>query len=76
MFVFVRARSRTLRTGSRAGARRGCRTPCQRARLTPDLVVRFPNVSVIDLHEILAAVRKVFGVVTISSDVVGSLVVS
>jgi putative ABC transport system permease protein len=46
-----------------------------RARLTHDLVVRFPNVSVIDLREILEAVRKVFGVVTVAIDVVGSLVV-
>ena len=46
-----------------------------RARLTHDLVVRFPNVSVIDLREVLEAVRKVFGVVTIAIDVVGSLVV-
>ena len=47
----------------------------QRARLTHDLVVRFPNVSVIDLREILEAIRKVFGVVTIAIDVVGSLVI-
>ena len=46
-----------------------------RARLTHDLVVRFPNVSVIDLREVLEAIRKVFGVVTIAIDVVGSLVV-
>jgi putative ABC transport system permease protein len=47
----------------------------QRARLTHDLVVRFPNVSVIDLREILEAVRKVFRVVTVAIDVVGSLVI-
>jgi putative ABC transport system permease protein len=46
-----------------------------RARLTHDLVVRFPNVSVIDLREILQAVRKVFGVVTVAIDVVGTLVI-
>ena len=39
----------------------------QRARLTHDLVVRFPNVSVIDLREILEAIRKVFQVVTLPS---------
>jgi putative ABC transport system permease protein len=49
--------------------------PVQRARLTHDLVVRFPNVSVIDLRVILEAVRKVFGVVTVAIDVVGSLVI-
>src|SRR4029453_3690317 len=47
----------------------------ERARLTHDLVARFPNVSVIDLREILQAVRKVFGVVTVAIDVVGTLVV-
>jgi putative ABC transport system permease protein len=47
----------------------------QRARLTHDLVVRFPNVSVIDLREVLDAVRKVFQVVTVAIDVVGSLVI-
>lgn len=47
----------------------------QRARLTHDLVVRFPNVSVIDLREVLEAVRKVFGVVTVAIDVVGTLVI-
>jgi putative ABC transport system permease protein len=47
----------------------------QRARLTHDLVVAFPNVSVIDLREVLETVRKVFGVVTVAIDVVGSLVV-
>ena len=48
--------------------------PTQRARLTHELVVRFPNVSVIDLREVLEAIRKVFQVVTIAIDVVGSLV--
>jgi putative ABC transport system permease protein len=47
----------------------------QRARLTHDLVVRFPNVSVIDLREVLEAIRKVFQVVTVAIDVVGSLVI-
>lgn len=47
----------------------------ERARLTHDLVVRFPNVSVIDLREILQAIRKVFNVVTVAIDVVGTLVI-
>jgi putative ABC transport system permease protein len=47
----------------------------QRARLTHDLVVRFPNVSVIDLREVLGALRQVFQVVTVAIDVVGSLVI-
>ena len=46
----------------------------QRARFTHDLVVLFPNVSVIDLREVLQAVQKVFQVVTVAIDVVGSLV--
>jgi putative ABC transport system permease protein len=49
--------------------------PGERARLTHDLVVRFPNVSVIDLREVLDAVRKVFRIVTVAIDVVGSLVI-
>lgn len=49
--------------------------PTQRARLTHDLVVRFPNVSVIDLREVLEAIRKVFQVVTVAINVVGSLVI-
>ena len=48
--------------------------PALRARLTHDLVVKFPNVSVIDLREVLETLRKVFGVVTVAIDVVGSLV--
>jgi putative ABC transport system permease protein len=47
----------------------------ERARLTHDLVVRFPNVSVIDLREVLETIRKVFGVVTVAIDVVGTLVI-
>ena len=48
--------------------------PAERGRLTHDVVVRFPNVSVIDLREVLESVRKVFQVVTVAIDVVGSLV--
>jgi putative ABC transport system permease protein len=49
--------------------------PAERGRLTHDLVVRFPNVSIIDLHEVLESIRKVFHVVTVAIDVVGSLVI-
>jgi len=48
--------------------------PAERGKLTHDVVVRFPNVSVIDLREVLESVRKVFQVVTVAIDVVGSLV--
>ena len=47
----------------------------QRGKLTHDLVVRFPNVSVIDLRELFESIRKVFQVVIVAIDVVGSLVV-
>ena len=49
--------------------------PSQRGKFTHDLVVRFPNVSVIDLRELLESVRQVFHVVTAAIDVVGSLVI-
>jgi putative ABC transport system permease protein len=49
--------------------------PAERGRFTHDLVVRFPNISVIDLRELLESVRKVFQVVTVAIDVVGSLVI-
>lgn len=57
-----------------APVRANMASTAERARLTHDLVVRFPNVSVIDLREILQTVRKVFQVVTVAIDVVGSLV--
>lgn len=47
----------------------------ERGKFTHDLVVRFPNVSVIDLRELLESVRKVFQVVTVAIDVVGTLVI-
>jgi putative ABC transport system permease protein len=45
-----------------------------RARFQHDLVERFPNVSVIDFHEILVTVRDVMGKVTLAITVVGGLV--
>jgi putative ABC transport system permease protein len=45
-----------------------------RARFQHDLVVRFPNVSVIDFHEILETVRDVMSRVTLAITVVGGLV--
>jgi putative ABC transport system permease protein len=45
-----------------------------RAVLEHDIVTRFPNVSVIDLRELLQAVRKIFQVVSVSISVVGTLV--
>jgi putative ABC transport system permease protein len=45
-----------------------------RARFQRDLVERFPNVSVIDFHEILETVRDIMGKVTLAITVVGGLV--
>ena len=45
-----------------------------RARFQHDLVVRFPNVSVIDFHEIQETIRDVMSKVTLSISVVGGLV--
>jgi putative ABC transport system permease protein len=45
-----------------------------RARFQSDLVQRFPNVSVIDLREMLQTVRDVMNKVTLAISVVGGLV--
>jgi putative ABC transport system permease protein len=45
-----------------------------RARMQHDLVLAFPNVSVIDFHEILVTVRDVMSKVTLAISVVGALV--
>ena len=46
-----------------------------RARFQHDLVERFPNVSVIDFHEVLEAIRDVMSKVTLAITAVGGLVV-
>jgi putative ABC transport system permease protein len=48
--------------------------PDARARFQHDLVDRFPNVSVIDVHDILETVRDVMSKVTLAITVVGGLV--
>jgi putative ABC transport system permease protein len=58
-----------------APVRANLQNPAQRGKFTHDLVVRFPNVSVIDLREVLESIRKVFEVVTVAINVVGSLVI-
>ena len=45
-----------------------------RARFQHDLVERFPNVSVIDFHEVLETIREVMSKVTLAITVVGGLV--
>ena len=58
-----------------APVRANLQDAAQRGKFTHELVLRFPNVSVIDLRELLESVRKVFQVVTVAIDVVGSLVI-
>ena len=53
---------------------KGPNDPAGRARFQHDLVARFPNVSVIDFHEILETVRDVMAKVTLAITVVGGLV--
>jgi putative ABC transport system permease protein len=48
--------------------------PTARARFQHDLVDRFPNVSVIDFHEVLETMRDVMSKVTLAITVVGGLV--
>jgi putative ABC transport system permease protein len=53
---------------------KGPASPDARARFQHDLVERFPNVSVIDFHEVLETVRDVMSKVTLAITVVGGLV--
>jgi putative ABC transport system permease protein len=75
MFVFGAGTFESAPHWYIAPVRANMADPTERARLTHDLVVKFPNVSVIDLREVLETIRKVFGVVTVAIDVVGSLVI-
>ena len=53
---------------------KGPKAAAARAKFQRDLVSRFPNVSVIDIHEILDQVRDVMDKVTLAITVVGGLV--
>ncbi|MBZ5556789.1 MAG: FtsX-like permease family protein [Acidobacteriia bacterium] len=53
---------------------RGPHDVTARARFQHDLVERFPNVSVIDFHEVLETIRDVMSKVTLAITVVGGLV--
>jgi putative ABC transport system permease protein len=53
---------------------KGPASPADRARFQHDLVDRFPNVSVIDFHEVLETIRDVMSKVTLAITVVGGLV--
>ena len=48
--------------------------PAARAKLQAELVSRFPNVSVIDFHDVLETIRDVMEKVTLAITVVGGLV--
>jgi putative ABC transport system permease protein len=52
----------------------GPRDPAARARMQAALVARYPNVSVIDLREVLDAIRSIVSGVTLGVSVVGGLV--
>lgn len=53
---------------------KGPRQPADRARFQHDLVERYPNVSVIDFHDVLETIRDVMSKVTLAITVVGGLV--
>ena len=55
-------------------ALQGPRDPDARARMQAELVAQFPNVSVIDLREILETVQAIVNNVTLAVTVVGALV--
>jgi putative ABC transport system permease protein len=55
------------------GIMRGPTDTVQRARLQRDLVAKFPNVSVIDVREVLRTVEAVLNNVTLAISVVGSV---
>jgi len=55
-------------------ALQGPRDPGARARMQAELVAQFPNVSVIDLREILETVQAIVNNVTLAVTVVGALV--
>jgi putative ABC transport system permease protein len=55
---------------------KGPRDAAPRARFQRDLTARFPNVSVIDVREILAGVTRVLRTVSFAVSIVGSLVLA
>jgi putative ABC transport system permease protein len=55
------------------GIMRGPQDPIARARLQRDLVTQFPNVSVIDVREVIRTVEAVLNNVTLAISVVGSV---
>ena len=55
------------------GIARGPAAPAERARLQRDLVAAWPNVSVIDVREVLATIQRVVGLAALGIRVVGSV---
>ena len=68
----ARARSTRRRTPSSASSRRR-RTRPRAARFQRDLVAQFPNVSAIDVREILARIQAVVDNVTLGISIVGGI---
>jgi putative ABC transport system permease protein len=70
MFVF---RPGVLQSAPRTfiAAARGPEAPADRARLQRDLVLEYPNVSVIDVREVARTVEQVAGNVTLAVSIVG-----
>jgi putative ABC transport system permease protein len=55
------------------GIARGPDQPAARARLQRDLVARWPNVSVIDVREVIATIQRVVGLAALGIRVVGGV---
>ena len=66
--------SSTTRRRCSSRLSKGLTAPTPERRFQHDLVARFPNVSVIDFHEILATIQDVMSKVTLAISVVGGLV--
>jgi putative ABC transport system permease protein len=74
MFVFGPGTFETAPHYYIAPIRMNSASETTRAGLEHDIVQRFPNVSVIDLREVLQTVRRVFDVVSAAISVMGTLV--
>ena len=55
------------------GIARGPSAPAERARLQRDLVAQWPNVSVIDVREVIATIQRVVGLAALGIRVVGTV---
>ena len=55
------------------GILRGPQDPADRARFQRDLIAQFPNVSAIDVREVMATIQKVIDNVTLGVSIVGAI---